>query len=438
MVEASAVQQFLAANRIRYSGCLDSLEARSLGHSLGCDLVLVGSITERTAGENASFGLLLQAMDTGTGQSVWTAEQASSLTGQTRFMGIGEAQSLEELQTLLITDLATDFCHRQQPATTRTAGGHHPFLITDLRLTPPYAAGGAAIECSLDLRFLAAPPDQVVLQDGQQTITLEPQQKSGRYAGSWQTSSDNGCHPISVALSWADEPSTFVMKNLASYEVANLPPRLELELKRGQPMGAVTVFNDKLLIIPHVTKMLPLSRWCIEVKKPDGTVLVREMQSGAVPKLVWNGCRTGSQRLEDGLYDVVLQIWDAADQKAEASKRISLQTACRPLTIKTTRRQDRTIIILAADDHLPNQQITWQMRLTTPGGNEVLNQTGSFLPAEYVLPPAAGSDFLLCQVEARDQAGNRFALRDVRVKMPDSSMTMVQETRSSHIWQEDF
>jgi len=442
LVSKADVRAFMVSNHLRHAGYLDSFTARKIGRELDCLLVLTGSVTEKDHNHGTCFGLLLSAMDTGSGNLLWTTNQASSLAAQVTFLGIGEPKSLADLQSLLINKVAADFCLRQPFLAKEPATGQ-PFAITDLRLIPKYVRGGKNIACALRIDFLERPADRVELCCNNTKVRLhrEPQ-NNPYYTGRWRAPAEDGSYPLSLTLTWNPVPpqekeTTCVTEELAAYQVSNRPPRLNLMLKRGHHIGNLTIFNRELLILPHIDKILPLSRWRVEIRNQDGIVVVSEERQGEIPRLLWKGCNNHKQRLKDGVYDFVLQIWDVAENKAEVSKKLSLQTACRPVNVKSSQQKGKTFVILTAAGGESTAPHSWEISLSTPDGREFFSQSGASLPAKLELPPVIKDDFLLYELEARDRLGNRFAIQATRLYMPCSTMTVAQG-KQQHFWSEDF
>ena len=73
LVPEGEVMQFMADNRIRFAGYLDSLLARKLGREFDCGLIMLGTVTEFEREREPALGLTLTVMDAKSGSPVWAA-----------------------------------------------------------------------------------------------------------------------------------------------------------------------------------------------------------------------------------------------------------------------------------------------------------------------------------------------------------------------------
>ena len=182
-----------------------------------------------------------------------------------------------------------------------------------------------------------------------------------------------------------------------------------------------------------------MARWQVEVARPDGRLILQEIHDGNLPnRLLWRGWDQKRKPISDGLYNFSLKVWDAAENHTTVEKKISIQRACRPLVVKTAKRLGKNVLMVTSSDSNDNGlSPDWKLNLYSPDGSEILQSSGTTLPVEIELPEDYQENFLLCELEARDQIGNRFSIPEERVYMPGHDLQVVQQEREHH-WSEDF
>ncbi|NPA25034.1 MAG: hypothetical protein GXO34_04320, partial [Deltaproteobacteria bacterium] len=259
--------------------------------------------------------------------------------------------------------------------------------------------------------------------------------------GRWTAPPNEGRHPLSLRLVWkrAQKQSSYIEKQLTSYQVCNTPPRLSVDFRQAQKIDGILVFNKQVVLVSHYSHKVPINRWQVQVTDQKKTNIFKETYSGRLPnRMAWRGWDSRHNLLADGRYIFTLRIWDAAGNQAEVSREIAIQRKCPPLTVKTIRK-DRQVLLQIEDPNQADRTVlqTWHLNLYSPTGDEVLSRSGTELPAEIALPKGYESNFIRCELETRDQIGNLFTLSDERIYMPGHDLDVArQKTRKK--WSEDF
>ena len=443
LVDETEVRRFMATNRLFHAGVIDTFSARKMARDLGCQLILLGTVLEAVEDRyQARFGLLLTALSGSSGKIVWSLEKASALSEETAFLGIGEPRSLTDLENLVLAEMGrklnhglvnTDFSELLDESL-------KPFQVVDFRISPDYVRGGIIVESLLRLSCLESYPDKVAVLDGAgKKHRLLPGRLDGEYRGSWPTPQDDGHYSTSLVLEWNSTKTCFTETDLTTYRTCSAPPDLEVEFRRGLTRDEVTIFSDQILILSHSSKDKPMARWQVEVTRPDGRIVLQETYDGDLPsRLFWRGGDRKKNPLPDGLYSFFLKVWDAAGNHTVVEKKISIQRVCRPLAVKTARRQGRNVLVVTtADSTNSNFSLDWKLKLYSPEGMEILQSSGTTLPVEIELPRDYQENFVLCELEARDEIGNRFTIAEKRIYMPGNDLQMAQQEDEGH-WSEDF
>ena len=182
LVPEGDVLQFMADNRIRFAGYLDSLLARKLGKEFDCGLILLGTVTELNREKDPSLGLTLTVMDANSGSPVWAATRASSLSEQVRLLGRGEPQNIEDLKQSLLQELLNEF---QQNLPESLPELEKPYQIVSARVTPTYVQGGDVVDFRLEIRFVENSPKQILLDTKVGVVPLYQGQVESLYLGHW-------------------------------------------------------------------------------------------------------------------------------------------------------------------------------------------------------------------------------------------------------------
>ncbi len=443
LVEQTEVRRFMATNRLYHAGLLDAFSARKMARDLGCQLILLGTVLETAEDRyQARFGLLLTALSGSSGKVVWSLEKSSALSEETALLGIGEPRSRTDLENLVLAEMGrrlnrglvnTDFSEVLD-------GSLKPFQVVDFRISPNYVKSGVIVESFLRLSCLESYPDNVTVEDGTgKKHPLNPDRLAGEYRGSWPTPLNDGHYSVSLILEWSSNDTCFTEDDLTTYQTCSTPPDLQVEFRQGVVRDDVTIFNDYILILSHSSNEKPLARWQVEVTRPDGRRVLQETYDGDLPtRLLWRGWDQKRAPLPDGLYSFFFKVWDAAENHTVVEKKISIQRACRPLAVKTAKRQGRNVIVVTGTDSTGTDlSPSWKLNLYSNEGVELLQSSGTTLPVEIELPEDYQENFVLCELEALDQIGNRFTIAEKRVYMPGHGLQVTQHEDDGH-WSEDF
>ncbi|MBN2808878.1 MAG: hypothetical protein JXR80_05230 [Deltaproteobacteria bacterium] len=436
LIDGPVVRRFMAQYRLRRAGSLDSFTARKIGRELEADLVLIVTLCESGGVEKGRFGILVTALETVGGEVVWTSQQSSSLFEETALLGIGTPRDGSELKIRLMQTAARRTAQALPELELFAAAERGPFRLVDIEISPEYTQGLSTVECFLKIEALADMPEKVELSSEGGPIVLIPGKAAGEYHGSWTAPSKDGEYPVSLTLTSKTIAAPVHLQKFARYTVINKAPQLTIELKQGITLNEVAVFRDQLLITSSLQPSRPVSRWQFMVLLPDGTVQVKDEQDGDLPRdLLWRGCNSKRQRLQDGEYSLALTIWDAAGNQTRSEKKVSLRTECQPVEVKTVKKGDKNIVRLSTPEiSLNGLGLTWKLHVYSPDGAPLLEQSGSMLPAEIELPAGIDVDFLLYSIDVQDLIGNTFSLAENRLYMPDSGLQVAGVEK----WSEDF
>ena len=436
LLDNNSLRRFAAANSLRRSGAIDAFTVRKLGRDTGVDFVLIGTICENGAFERKRFGLLMTAFETVNGDIVWSFQESSSLLQETTLLGIGAPENGEELKSMLLHRAAAKAAQAlqiQEKASPRNGGR---FKLVDLQLEPRFLRGGERIACRLKLQTLDKMPARVELSNGEGRIELKAAESAGEYYGSWTSPAAEGSYRIGLVIYDDSGQPAVTMPDYSGYTVVNRAPQLELELKQGFAFNDITVFRDQLMIVSRLQPVRPVSRWQVKVLQMDGSVVVNDRMDGELPhNLLWRGCNRQRQRLPDGEYRLSLTLWDAAGNRAAATRKIALQSECQPVDVGIVRKQEKNYIRLSAPQDADFVlDLRWKLKVSSPAGDLLIEQSGTTLPAELKLPDNLNVDFLFYSINVRDQIDNSYVVADSRIQMPEAKL---RRSRGEQ-WSDDF
>ncbi|MCK5681364.1 hypothetical protein KAI46_11200 [bacterium] len=345
LVEDTAVRSFMAANRLRYSGVIDSFATRKMGRELGADIVLLTTLCENGAPGKKRFGLVLTALETVNGEVVWSAQDSSSLLQETALFGVGEPLDGPDLKLRILQLLAERTADELPLIVPLLPSGAHQLKLVDIQIEPEFLRGGESVKCQLELESLGEMPKRVVLKNCGGEVDLVPGKSMGEFNGRWRALADEGEYKLSLTFMNESGDQITTISDVAKYTVFNRAPQLLVELKQGLAVNDVTIFRERLLISSRLQPKRLVSRWQVKVIRSDGRVMVDDNMDGELPcDLVWTGCNNKRQRLPDGEYDLLVKIWDAAGNQAEASRKVSILSECQPIEVKTVRKGKKNFV----------------------------------------------------------------------------------------------
>jgi len=434
LVDNSAMRRFVAANYLRRSGSIDTFTACKLGRELGVDFVILATVCE--AGEKERFGLILTVLETVNGEVVWSLQKSSSLYQETTLLGIGAPVDGWDLKTQILVQAARRTALKLQNLEPGKTSSAHQLKLVDLQVYPEFVQGGNRVECRLRLQSLYRLPDRVEIVSGDLKTELAAAEVPGDYYGHWSAPAADGDYEAKLIFYNDKDATSVVMAGFPGFTVINQAPKLSFELKQGVLFNQVTVFREQLLISSKLEPRRAVSRWQVKVTQLDGTVVVNDQMDSDLPRsLYWRGQNNQQQRLPDGEYKFSMVIWDAAGNRAEATKRVALRSECQPVEVGIVPKDGKNFVRLSTQNDLDYALgLEWKLRVSSPEGKLLLQESGADLPVEIKLPDGLDDDYLLYAIEVRDQIDNTFSAADSRLRMPNAS----PEAAAGEKWSDDF
>lgn len=435
LVPEAEVFQFMVKNRIRFSGYLDSFLARKMGRDLGCDLVLLGTVTEIGEGKDLSLGFTFSAIDTEAGIPVWAGTWASSLGECVRLMGLGQPKALGDLKTPLLDGFLGELTRHLHGY---NRGQKRPYQLIGMQLSSDHLQGGKEIDCQLKIRFLGVPPERISVETGWGKTYLSKDQRPNSYRGRFLAPEAEGHYPVSLALEWGKGRPVERITKVASFKVINTPPQLTIGIKKGLRLGEIMAFRDHLIFLPRLTEPRPLIRWSVEIKNSEGNLVIYEESEGNLPpRLVWEGRDARNRKLSNGVYTFGLSVWDAAGNRAKVIKKVAFQSSALPVTITGVKQEGKTYLRVKSVKGSQIPLTAWTLNATSLQGESLLKTEGTGLPALIEVPTVGNEELIRCDLEVKDLLGNRLSLRATDVRVSGEKAFLDPKKRAVS-WIEDF
>lgn len=378
VIGLDTVISFMANNRIRILGRLDTFNISRVRNELGAAFILLGVVSQRKERPEPTFALTLSLVRTSDARTVWSYVGSVSTGEDRRVLGIGEPQSTEELQPLLLKEIREQWPWRIINEVQQSGSINIESVLVEPRNVRP----GDEVRCRVRLRrnwFVDHAPRIFFKADKQ----LYPAVLSGdgsTYEGSWIAGEDNGRFPVALVLQWplyGRTESTL----LGSYMVDGTKPLLEVELPGVKMLGGIPVFPQQLVIAPHLLVRKVLSRWRLAFYYESGNLAGDMNGEGSLPKhFIWSG-NGNYGRLEDGVYKVEVEVWDLAGNSAKDSKIVELNRSLPKVDLAVDQNDEGMVVDLA----VPEGKVplsSWRMEMWTKEGKILTQSEGKELPAK--------------------------------------------------------
>lgn len=436
-VSQQQIINFMITNAIRRCGELDSLTARRMAKELSCDIILLGTITEKDSSRNPKIALTLTVIDGSSGELCWGTTVSGHINDSQPLLGIGRLTSSEEIQQHSFDGFAESFAKQLQDFTALETI-LPDYRITDVQLKPELVRGGAPLSCRVKIEFLDQAPEYLKVETTAGSTILKRSQTQHYYEGQIATDPSDGDHSIHLHLHWNDRPSKQI-NDFATYRVANTPPDLRMYVTTGLNIDNTFAFSDSVVVIPQLEEPRPVDHWKLAIKDQNGfTILTEEQHSDLPERLEWRGTDSHNRRLDTGRYTMTMQVWDIAGNQNQITTKLYLQpTSQEMINISQIFIDGENYLqLLPAENQIvPIEH--WSLTLETDEGAPVFSKTGWELPTIVALPQDITIDSLICNVTALDKLGNNSLLSAAPIQVPPSHGKVAQRTPKNE-WTADF
>lgn len=402
VISTDTIISFMSRNRIRWVGFLGTSHIYQVRDDLGADFILFGTVSQRQELPIAAFGMVLTLVRASDARTVWTEVGGVSKADISNFLAIDEPESIDDLFPVLAQQLLSSW-----PAVLEVTGQNPCIVLESTRLSSQHVKPGDEMSCAVKIR----PPSggdiisQVLLMVGDDNY-LEMQEVSpNSYSVFWSAPDQDGFLPVSLVLR-CQSGRTLVFF-VGNYQIDRSSPKLNLKVA-GKRVNNFIAFNDRLPITPVWQDPEPLSRWTLFIQNMAGQVMAGTENTGALPnRFVWKGQRPDGHKAEDGIYEIVLKVWDRANNPFVSTQKVFLKSNPPNPLINAAVGNDNLIVTLGAENEIPVD--FWSAEILYSDGEVLLQTQGSDLPVDILIPFPAPSDSrkLECFVSMKDVLGNK-------------------------------
>jgi hypothetical protein len=357
VVGLEELNHFMARHRIRQYGVLTSQEVQAAHQELGVDYVLLGSIMLRDGTENSAASSIFTLVRAADAQEVWSYANGLSLEDRQTMFNLAGPSSLEELWNLLAFDafadlpaimLANLLPDQEDSVAVSQAAKKAKLQIDFASFYPRYVKPGEDVKCSVHFRSLDSDENgapAVFIKVGSRVHVahtdngleyevswIGSEGNPGRpfqlalndptlfYQGMWDSENLEAGYPVNIIVEWPSGKREEVY--IGSYIVDSTPPDVKL-IAGAKEYDSRKTFRHKLPLTVRWGRPEKVDRWKLAVyDQQNKQVIMTKGTAELPPSFVWGGKNSGNKKAKEGLYSVVLQVWDLAGNRAVASEKV--------------------------------------------------------------------------------------------------------------------
>lgn len=427
VIPSDRVITFMARNRIRWLGFLSTSHICQAKQDLGADFVLLGTVSQRQDLPLAALGMVLSLVRTSDARTIWTDVGGVSKADVSNFLAIDEPENIDEILPVLTRQIMNSW-----PSVIEEAEGSPGMFVETSRLEPMHAKPGDEVRCNVRLRPAIGNDklSQVLLMVGDDNYLEMRENQANMYSVSWFAPDRDGSLPVSLVLKYGSGGMKVFF--VGNYQVDNSAPKLSLKIV-GAKVNNITAFNARLPVIPVWQDPEPVSRWSFSIQNLNGEIMAGVEGTGAIPpRFVWKGQRPDGRKAEDGMYEIILKVWDRADNPTVATQKVFLKGNPPTPVINAETDMDSLVVRLDCEDEIPVD--FWTLEILYSDGEVLMQSQGNELPADISVPyPSSGEARKLeCSASVKDVLGNK-----VRKKISDLMQLVVPHEEESGAAKQD-
>lgn len=390
---------FMVRDKIRWVGYLDTYHILQAGKELGVDFIILGTITQSKNDPYPSFGIALNFIRTSDAKNIYSEVYSAATYELHRVLGISEPKSREDLLRLIMNRI-TSVCSSE-----RDVGKSDGtlFELSHVSLEPRYAKVGEKVTCTVRIRSVKdEPAPSLLLRVGSDMVLPMNRLKEDTYEASWVIGEKEGVYSVTLVIQRpSGEPREFFV---GSYHIDLAAPQFVLDINSGVKVNDVPAFKDEILIKPHFIKGKPVTRWSFSISDESEKQIFYEEKMDALPSdFVWKGVNNSGAPVPDGVYKVMVKIWDKTQNEAVARNKVALIRTPPYLLIDIKKKDNGIMLNLTKKGVAP--LAFWRMEIRDKVNGLIKTEEGDELPAEVMLSPEEVGGFVLT---AKDVLGNLF------------------------------
>lgn len=425
VVDPEAVIHFMGRNKIRWLGYLDTAHIIAAKNDLQADMILLGTVSQKSETRSPAFGLSLNLVRTADAQSVWSVSGGLSLMDMQTLLGIDEPTSLAELWPVLagslMARLPADRAELLLPASLSVLEESEDLstlAVSHIALEPKFVRPGQDVKCAVEFINLGEEHEapQVFVKVGTR-IHLARKNEQGLfyeanwtgsevkrndfrevkhtelklavkdfeaqvYEGLWPSAAEDDQYPVHLILKWPSGTQETVFAG--TYTVDSTPPDIDLRVM-GKEIDGLVTFRDKLLILPNFKEREPISNWQISVENANGGIVLSQKGEGNLPRqFQWLGQNAYNLPVPDGVYRVILEVWDRSGNMKQVDREVAYRTAPPEIFVEVEKKEEQLSVKLMETEGVPID--FWQIEVWTSEGELLEIADGSELPTDFNIP----------------------------------------------------
>ena len=430
---------FMANNRIRTVGYLESFHVTRVRDDLGAAFVLLGTVSQRKERPQPSLGLILQLVRTSDARTVWSYVGYASAGDDRRPLGIGEPRSVAELMPLLLDDILLRWPW-EMVGEVQKAG---LVSIDTVSIEPAQVRRGGEVVVKVRLRnvWLPGRVPRVFFKADDQLHAARVSADGSSYEASWIAGEKDGRFPVTLILEWplyGRSESAL----LGTYLVDGTAPLFEIDLRGTQLLQGTPVFRNELVILPRLLVRKPLARWRLAFHDAAGKLVGADEGEGNLPeRFIWQGYNNEGFAVDNGSYEVVLEAWDQAGNTAKAARQVELIRSKPEVGLAVARSGRELTVDLEQAGKVPVAY--WRIEMWTQEGKFIASGEGEELPAQIgiELPAAEQDPELRGMLVLQDALGGRSRLKveDLLPKVAPAAVgAEAKPAGASESWVDEF
>lgn len=383
IIGVDTVITFMANNRIRTAGELESFNAVRVREELRAGFVLLGTVIQRKERPDPTFALTLSLVRTNDARTIWSYAGSVTTADKRNALGINEPLSTEELQYLLLDEMFEGWPWQR----INEVQALEVVNIDSIKLEPYQVRPGGEIRCRVRIRdnWTVSGGPRIFFKVGEQIYPATVSEDRKTFEGSWVAGDESARYAVHLLLEWPQYKRTETVL-LGSYIIDGTPPFLELELLGGEIYEGRTVFDRQVVIVPKLIIPKPLAQWRLSINYllPEGDLaFIGDMRGkGNLPKnLVWKGNRNYG----DGTYEIIIEAWDRAGNSAMTRKLAEFSKALPEVTLALDKEEDEMVMDMKYAGKVPLRY--WRLEMWSKEGRLLTKAEGSELPVKVGFTP---------------------------------------------------
>jgi len=397
VVNNKQIMSLLVKYRIRWTGFLDSYDIYILGQDLKTNYILIGTICECSNKIDPRVSMTLTLVNSKTSKSVWAWTGSLSIKDFIHPLGLFEPKNASDLLPILVAKAIGNF-----PKDIEFKGNICPnCIIRDIVVRPRFIRSGQYVTCIVRINQLNYRVNPIIKLHLNNTFIKLKLISKDEYKATFVGPMKQGSFPLYLTYQINNKTNQIYVGNIT---IDNKAPKVEL-IARGIHLWNAVALKRRLVILPRLSNPEPISRWQIAVCTLDGEKILSQDGPGPLPsRFFWRGQDASGAMVATGVYKIVLDIWDMAGNKAEASIKVAVIRTPPQIKVSSKLINNKLFLTVKNDTDIPLS--FWRLEVFN-GDKLVKTEIGSKLPVTIKFSNLKkGSSKLYCIVTARDIFGN--------------------------------